>query len=234
MIADLILPRGPVNVTLAEARFSADETFLMEQQEKLGPASKGIPEPIVEDWGDGWYKFLYLVPEVNSKVYVAISKHDPDGWSYGIEPLRGDEQLRFGLNLRYKNAVLNGSHLLVSGMIVNTLRQNVLVERPYLPLDNNGPMGDLFIVQDAKGREVRYTGALPRPLQVPRDDYLLMRPGQTISWTIDLGAYYDLGSAPSYTINELYVEGWLEGPDGNPSNVQVESAHRMLEVKRGG
>lgn len=82
--------------------------------------------------------------------------------------------------------------------LANESARNLLFLRWHTPLE--GMASNMFLVRDAEGYEVPYSGVLAKRGRPKRSEYVAIRAGDSVSTLVDLADGYDLNGGGAYTV----------------------------------
>jgi peptidyl-Lys metalloendopeptidase len=107
-----------------------------------------------------------------------------------------------------RTAFRAGENVILQASITNPHDEAIQVLKWYLPADGlEAPL--LNVTRD--GEPVPYVGPVFKRRAPTEEDYLVLQPGETVSGSLDLAAYYDLSASGNYTVTfdahseELYA-----------------------------
>ena len=135
-----------------------------------------------------------------------------------------------GLTVRIsadKATIGAGESALVTVTVSNNSKRAAKVLKWFTPYE--GVEEPLFSVM-RDGQAVAYTGALYKRPAPTAADYASLKPGQSFTRTVDLGAYYDLSKSGNYSI-QYNVASWnLHSEKGNLLNGAASLSSNKLEL----
>lgn len=135
-----------------------------------------------------------------------------------------------GLTVRIsadKATIGAGESALVTVTVSNNSKRAAKVLKWFTPYEDvEEPL--FSVMRD--GQAVAYTGALYKRPAPTAADYASLKPGQSFTRTVDLGAYYDLSESGNYSI-QYNVASWnLHSEKGNLFNGAASLSSNKLEL----
>ena len=135
-----------------------------------------------------------------------------------------------GLTVRIsadKATIGAGESALVTVTVSNNSKRAAKVLKWFTPYEDvEEPL--FSVMRD--GQAVAYTGALYKRPAPTAADYASLKPGQSFTRTVDLGAYYDLSESGNYSI-QYNVASWnLHSEKGNLLNGAASLSSNKLEL----
>ena len=118
--------------------------------------------------------------------------------------------------------------VLVTVTISNPTRQTVRILRWFTPGD--GLEEPVFAVK-VNGKAVPYTGAIYKRPAPTGSDYITLKSGESVTYSVNLGDYYDLSASGQYSINYAAAAYQLFSEKGNGSNTPDLLASESISFK---
>jgi peptidyl-Lys metalloendopeptidase len=118
--------------------------------------------------------------------------------------------------------------VLITVTISNPTKHTVRILKWFTPAQ--GVEEAIFLVK-VNGEPATYTGAIYKRPAATGNDYLNLKAGESVSYPVNLGDYYDLSTTGQYEISYAVASYHLYSEKGNGFNAQDSLASEPVSVK---
>ena len=140
------------------------------------------------------------------------------------------QQGRLEIRVSLPNPVVQGDvDVMAQVSITNTSRRAVMLPKWQLPSDDM--QAPLFRITREDGSAVRYTGRIVKRGEPRATDLLMLRPGETVNFQVELSGVYDLTRDGRYTVD--YV-GHGRAGEAVAAMAATQPAHLWLSGRSAG
>ena len=123
---------------------------------------------------------------------------------------------------------LAAQDVLVTVTIANPTKHSVRILKWFTPADG---MEEAVFDVSVDGAPVAYTGAIYKRPAATGKDYISLKAGDSISYTVNLGDYYDLSTAGQYDIAYAVASYTLFNEKGNGQSAPDSLASEPINLK---
>lgn len=118
--------------------------------------------------------------------------------------------------------------MLITVIISNPTKHSVRILKWFTPSD--GVEEPIFVVK-VNGEPVSYTGAIYKRPAATGNDYITLKAGESVTYSVNLGDYYDLAATGQYEILYDAASFYLYTEKGNGSNSPDSLTSESISLK---